>query len=211
MGLGIELEHAITGLGQSTGAADDALQLQASDQRRDGHAVRGDRGDVDGLGGRAEIQTPDDDRGAGDIRGRGHDARRADGQDARRAGAGGSSRAEGVDLQVARTSADIIEDQTGQGVVAEKIQVTDAVHRDDVSGGDLAGDGVGRATHGHRSVVDGQPIGRGRGQRDGNAGGRGQEVDRASVDHGAAGVASGRIDEIDASAGGSEDDTQRRS
>ena len=212
MGLGAQLEDAGALLTDAARGADDGLQGEARTQRRDvGHAA--DRDGVHGddpLDG-AEIQTAFDGGDRPHVLAGGEDgagiAAHTERQHAVGAHAGRVIIREGANVRVTR-AAEIVEDEAGQGVVAEQVQVGGAVEGDDVRRGDLTGEDVGgRALVDGRAVED-QAVG---GGRDDHAGGGSEQVDRTAVDHGAAGVAGGGVGQVDVAAAGGEHEAHGRS
>ena len=212
-GLRAHLEDAGAVLRDTEGGPDDGLERESREERRDvRHAGGGDRIDRHrtrrGSADIGEVDAPFDRGDRADVLGGGHDAARAEGEHAGAAEAGRMVVIEGTDGGIGRT-AEVVEDEALEGVVAEEVEVRVAVERDDVRRGDLAGDGVRRRTHVHRGAIEDEAVGRDRGGRDDRAGRRGEEVDRAAVDHRAAGVGGQGVRQVEGAAGGGEHQADR--
>ena len=201
-GLRTHLQDAVTVLGDTAGGADDGLEREPGQERRDVRQAGGsDRIDRDRTRGNAEVDAPFDHGDRADVLGGGHDAAGPDGEHPGAAETGRMITKERADGGNGRTAV-IIEDQAREGVVAEKIKDRAAVERDDVRGGDLAGDRVRRGSHVHCGAIEDEPVG-------GNGGGgndrtrrRGDEIDGASVDHRAAGIGGQGVGQIEGAPGG---------
>ena len=116
-GLGAEIEHAVAGLGDTTGGADDRLQGERRAERVDvGEAADRDRGDVNRVSGGAEVDAPFDERGGGDIGRSGGEAADADGQDAAGAGAADLVIGEGANVTGTVGTA-VVERHLAEGVI----------------------------------------------------------------------------------------------
>ena len=135
-GLGAEIEHAVAGLGDAAGRADDGLEGERRTERVDiGEAADRDRGDVDRVRRGAEVHAAFEERDRGDVGRGGMQAARADGQDAAGTVAAGLVVREAADV-AGSVGAVVIERQLAEGVVTEEDDRAVAVDGDLVAEGD---------------------------------------------------------------------------